>query len=341
MRAWLALGLAACGTSASAPPIAEPGDHATAARPVPRARGSVAKHSFTTTALGVTKRYLVYLPAGYSERPDTRWPVFYYLHGLTGTESDWVEAGDVDNAADVLGLQAIIVMPDGDDSFYVNAAAPTNYDACLKDGTGLFPTRRGQKRATCVRKRDYETYIVDDLISHVDATYRTIAAREGRAIAGLSMGGYGALLISMRHTDLFAAAASHSGRVSLLYNGPIPYVAGKVELLADPQQAGGPYPELKRWMIGLHGTDIAGWREHDPTTLVDTLKPGTLALYVDCGTEDEFLLHNQAAYLHERLVANKIPHAYYVGPGRHDFTFWKVRVGESLRFLSEHTSKPR
>jgi S-formylglutathione hydrolase FrmB len=313
---------------------------ATAPAPVGGA-GSVQTRRFKSAALGVDKDYVVYLPAGYDAQPTVRYPVFYYLHGLGGDETNWVEGGAIDAAANALGLQAIIVMPDGDDGFYVDGVAPVDYDACMKDGTGLFMPGRQSKRTTCVRDRKYSTYITSDLIAHVDATYRTIATREGRAIAGLSMGGFGALQLAMRHRDLFAAAASHSGVDSLLYNGPHPYEKGKVELITDARQWGGPFVEIKRWMIGLFGEDLARWRAHDPTTLVRSLEPGQLALYLDCGTEDFFFLHNHAAYLHDLLLERKIDHAFYLGPGKHDFTFWKPRVSESLAFLAARTAKPR
>jgi S-formylglutathione hydrolase FrmB len=302
--------------------------------------GTVATKRFSSAALGVDKSYVVYLPAGYDEQPSRRWPVFYYLHGLGGSEVNWVEGGQIDKTADRLGLAAILVMPDGDDGFYVDGVAPIDYDACMKDGTGMFMPGHEPKRTSCVRKRGYETYITKDLIAHVDATYRTIATKEGRAIAGLSMGGFGALQLAMRHPDLFAAAASHSGVVSLIYNGPHPYQKGKVEILKDPKQWGGPFVEIKRWMVGLFGDDIAHWRQYDPTTLVDTLKPGMLALYIDCGTEDLFFLQNHAAWLHDLLIDRKIEHEFFLGPGGHDFGFWKPRVENSLTFLRDHTIKP-
>jgi S-formylglutathione hydrolase FrmB len=199
---------------------------------------------------------------------------------------------------------------------------------------------RQSKRDTCVRARKYETYIIKDLIGHVDATYRTIAKREARAIAGLSMGGFGALQLSMRHPDLFSAAASHSGVDSLIYMGPFPYKPGKVELMTDVKQWGGQFVEINRWMRGLLGDNVAHWREYDPTTLVDKLQPGTLALYLDCGTEDGFALNNGATWLHDLLLAKKIDHAFYTGPGQHDFSFWKARVPKSLEFLRDHTAKP-
>jgi S-formylglutathione hydrolase FrmB len=322
-------------TPAPAPSTALP-TQAPAALTAP---GTVKDVKFRSDALGVTKRYVAYLPGGY-ETSGKRYPVFYYLHGLGGNEDNWVEGGQIDKAADALGLQAILIMVDGDDAFYVNGIGAVDHDRCLADGTGLFMPGHETKRTTCVRKRDYDTYVTTDLIAHVDATYRTIATREGRAIAGLSMGGFGALQLSMRHSDLFSAAASHSGLVSLLYAGPVPYQAGKVELLTDVRTWGGPFVEIKRWMIGLLGEDIAHWRTFDPSALVASLAPGKLALYVDCGTEDEFLFHNQAAYLHDLLLDKKIEHTYFIGPGHHTFEFWKRRVPESLKFLRDHTSKP-
>lgn len=326
---------------APAPAVAQPtAKAAVAAPPAQGPHGTVATKTFTSAALGVDKSYVVYLPAGYDAQPTKRWPVFYYLHGLGGSEVNWVEGGAIDKTADRLGLAAIIVMPDGDDGFYVDGVAPIDYDACMKDGTGMFMPGHEPRRTSCVRKRSYESYITKDLVTHVDATFRTIASKDGRAIAGLSMGGFGALQLAMRHPDLFSAAASHSGVVSLIYNGPHPYQKDKVEILKDVKQWGGPFVEIKRWMLGLFGDDIAHWREYDPTTLVDKLKPGTLALYLDCGTEDFFFLQNHAAWLHDLLLARKLEHVFYIGPGDHTFTFWKPRAEKSLEFLRDHTAKP-
>lgn len=346
MKRLLFVALVACSTQKASTP--EPASSAAptpaAATPEPAAapatKGTVEKRTFTSAALGVDKQYLVYLPAGYAGEPTKRWPVFYYLHGLTGNETNWIELGKLDAAADAIGLQAIVVMPDGDDSFYVDGIAQVDYDACMKDGTGLFIPRKQPKRSTCVRARKYETYITQDLVAHVDATFRTIARREARAIAGLSMGGFGALMLSMRHPDLFAAAASHSGVDSLIYMGPFPYQPGKVQVMKNAKEWGGQFVEINRWMRGLFGEDVAYWKQYDPTTLVEKLEPGTLALYLDCGTEDGFALHAGAAWLHDLLLAKKIEHAFYLGPGDHTFAFWSKRIGESLRFLRDHVAKP-
>lgn len=294
---------------------------------------------FTSAALGVDKDVVVYLPAGYDAAPEKRWPVFYYLHGLGGSETDWTKGGQLAEAADTLRLAAIVVMPDGDNSFYADSTTAVDYAACLRDGTGLFiPTQ--PKKKTCVRAPRYEAYITQDLIGWVDATYRTLATREGRGIAGLSMGGFGALMLSLRHPALFAAAASHSGVDALLYAGPIPYEAGKVVLETDPKRWGAGIGPFGDWFRGIFGLDIANWRAHDPAALVGELAPGRLALYLDCGTEDDFALHNGAQYVHDLLTARGIAHAWYLGPGRHNFDFWTARLPHSLGFLAEHVGAP-
>jgi S-formylglutathione hydrolase FrmB len=97
------------------------------------------------------------------------------------------------------------------------------------------------------------------------------------------------------------------------------------------------FPQFAAWMHGIFGADPASWRAHDPTSLVASLAPGRLAIYLDCGTEDEFVLQDGAAYLHDLLLAKKIDHVFFLGPGHHDFSFWIPRLRESLAFLRDHT----
>jgi putative tributyrin esterase len=301
--------------------------------------GTIHRERFTSEALGVGKDVYVYLPEGYATSTK-RYPVFYYLHGLGGDERNWLEGGNLEQAANALGLQAIVVMPDGDNHFYVDGHSPTDYDACLKDGTGLFiPTQNRAK--TCVRTAKYETYLTKDLIAWVDSSYRTIATREGRAIAGLSMGGYGALVLAMRNPRLFVAAASHSGVDALLYAGPFPYVKGKVNLIEKPADWGAGFGGFGAWIRGIYGPDIANWRAHDPAFLVEQLQPDGPALYLDCGTEDGFMLHHGMQYLHDLLLAKDVAHEYYLGPGGHDFEFWAARLPKSLAFLASKTEAAR
>ncbi|MBV8758533.1 MAG: esterase family protein [Deltaproteobacteria bacterium] len=345
----LLLLLAACSSSttppASTPPAtpAAPTGSAAAAAPAAK-KGTVTERTFHSAALGVDKTYLVYLPEGYATS-QKRYPVLYYLHGLGGDETAWFRKGHLDDAADQLGLQAIIVTPDGDDGFYTDAVTPVDYDACMKDGTGLFMPAFQRHDKTCVHQRNYETYVTKDLVGDVDTQYRTVATREGRGLAGMSMGGLGAFELAMRHPDEFSAAASHSGVIALLYAGPHPYGTGNVSFVTDPANwARSGDPQINAigvWVRGLFGPDIKNWKAHDPSVLLQSLPPGKLALYLDCGTEDVFGLDAQAAYVDELLTSKKLEHVYFSGPGGHDFGFWIPREPKSLAFLRDHLSKPQ
>jgi S-formylglutathione hydrolase FrmB len=153
---------------------------------------------------------------------------------------------------------------------------------------------------------------------------------------------------SLRHHVMFAAAASHSGAIGLLYGGPRPFVPGKAEVLTDVAgwgRGGGPIIE---WIRSLFGTDLATWRAYDVVELVATRggamaggAPGAVALYIDCGTEDDFGLHDNARYVDEALTQLHIEHEFFLGPGRHDFKFWSARVPASLAFLQRHTARPQ
>lgn len=342
----LVLAVAACHADPPTPAhVATPAAPATAA-PAPAGPPSKARVetlTFHSDALGVDKHVVVYVPAGYDSNPRARFPVFYYLNGLGGDETNWTQLGHLDAAADALGLAAIVVMPDGDNNFYIDSPViQADYDACMTTGKGLMVPRQSHAE-TCVRASKYSTYIVDDLVKWTDGHYRTLATREGRAIAGLSMGGFGALELAMRFPDRFAAAASHSGVVALLYEGPYPYVAGhpeQVTLVADVKHWGEVTGGLGAWIRGVFGPDRATWVAHDPAALAQQLAPGKLALYLDCGTEDMFGLHNAAAYVHDLLAARGIAHEFYLGPGGHDFGFWVERVPKSLAYLRDHVAKP-
>src|SRR5207302_9031947 len=109
--------------------------------------------------------------------------------------------------------EMILVMPDGDDGWYTNwEEAPQPYRACLVD---TLLNRAAP--ALCVVQARYEDYIARDLVRHVDSTYRTLADRRHRGIAGLSMGGLGGVAIALEHTDVVSAARRHSGVLSPLY----------------------------------------------------------------------------------------------------------------------------
>jgi enterochelin esterase-like enzyme len=157
--------------------------------------GTVKTRSLYSKALGQRMSYDVYLPPGYDSAANrhVRFPVIYLLHGVPGSYWDWVSVGGLDVRMDNLLAQrkirpAIVVMPQGSPSRF---ATSTEY----VDG----PEGR------------WATYITRDLVEHVDSTYRTIPSRGGRAIAGLSEGGYGAMNLGLKDQGEFGVIGSFSG----------------------------------------------------------------------------------------------------------------------------------
>lgn len=313
------------------------------APPVPpapsRPRGTVRVERFFAPALGVEKHYLVYLPPSYATAPTKRYPVAYYLHGFSGDEADWVSLGSLDVVADSLvagGIpEMIIVMPDGDDGWYTNWEEPPEpYDACLVD---TLVNRAAP--ALCIVQAHYEDYIARDLVRHVDSTYRTLADRGHRGIAGLSMGGFGAVTLALGHPDLFSAAASHSGVLSPLYAGPHPFATPpRYHTSSDSLAAG--WRGMWAAIAPAFGRTIASWTARDPAQLVRRLAAagGPMpALFLDVGTHDG--LADQARAFHAELATLGISSSYAEWPGgKHDWKYWHAHVGESLRWLAERVA---
>jgi putative tributyrin esterase len=292
------------------------------------AHGLVRIDTFYAPSLGVEKHIVIYLPPAYLHDPKGRFPVAYYLHGLHGSETDWVGLGEIDRVADSLtagGMRPMILaMPDGDDGWYTNWVEQGSLTACEAD------TASDQVSATyCVARRQYEDYVVHDVIAYVDSTYRTSADAAHRGVAGLSMGGYGAIELALGFPRLFAAAASHSGAVSLLYAGPHPFVA------PPAYETSNGVLRTKRFTPAF-GYDTVSWDSRDPAHLARRLRTsGTRfpALFLDVGTEDQLTRDQNRAFDWE-LNQLGVPHHYAEWPGRHDWSYWHAHVGEGLQWLA-------
>jgi enterochelin esterase-like enzyme len=150
--------------------------------------GSLTDGSFQSATLNEAISYNVYLPAGYAGSTD-RYPVLYLLHGRGDSKSAWTQMKGALDALIASGeiQPTIAIMPDAPWSSRASYYVDSGY-------TGADPGR------------NVETAFTKDLIAHVDATYRTVADRTGRGVAGYSMGGYGALRYSLAHPDLFGAS---------------------------------------------------------------------------------------------------------------------------------------
>ncbi len=227
-------------------------------------------------------------------------------------------------------------MPDGDDGWYTTWNTLADPAACRRD------TARTEPAASyCVAWPRYDDYVAHDLVARVDSVYRTRADRAHRAVAGLSMGGYGAFSLALRYPDVFAAAVSHSGVVSPLYVGPTPY--------APPARYAATVAQLRAYRPGTwatkplaFGADTAGWWARDPGRLAERVRRTQAslmpALYADVGTEDQLADENRA--FRDRLATLGIPLAYHEWPGAHDWPYWRTHAGEGLAWLLTRLTAP-
>jgi putative tributyrin esterase len=323
--------LAACSHAATTPAVIPVPPHDV----VPT--GTVHEDVFFSPSLGVRKHLVVYLPPSYGRDSTRRYSVAYYLHGLSGTETDWLSKGSIDVAADSLAHvgapEMILVMPDGDDGWYTSWVDPVPYATCA-DTLHVEASDR-----YCVVNARYDDYIAHDVVAYVDSHYRTRSDRAHRGIGGLSMGGYGAVILALRYPEVFAAAASHSGVVSPLYTGPHPFAApAQYATTADQLKA----PSGSFWPRFLHfwGTDLERWRAADPAHVAEQLagRGGPMpALFIDCGTEDGLIDENRALDAELRRLA--IKHWYAEWPGAHTWRYWSTHVRESLAWMGEQIGR--
>ena len=306
--------------------------------------GAVRTDSLYASALGASKHYLVYLPPSYGTDTARRYPVAYYLHGLYGAETDWVEHGHLDAAMDSLiahGMpEMIVVMPDGDDGWYTTWNTIGDYGACVADTTRTEPAR-----SYCVRWLHYDDYIAHDLVQHVDSMYRTVGDRAHRAIAGLSMGGYGAIALALQYPDRWSAAASHSGVLSPMYAGHHPFEGAPVYATSfaqiEAQWADNPGGVRWRSRRLAFGNDLPAWRWRDPAYRVRSLldeptSPDTRipALYMDVGSSDP--IADDTRVFDAELTILGVPHQFSEYPGTHNWDYWSAHVAQSLAWIASH-----
>lgn len=264
------------------------------------------KESLTvkSTILDKNVKYSIYLPADY-DLSNRRYPVLYLLHGYTDDETGWTQFGEAHLIAD-RAIQSgesapmIIVMPDAGVTWYVN-----NYDG----------------------KAKYEDFFIKELIPFIDATYRTRSTKQYRAVAGLSMGGYGTLIMATKHPELFSVAAPLSAAV-----------------WTDEEIAAGDENFWDNSLANIYGKK--GLKGKDRLTehyyknsilkIVETGNTEDLKKvrwYIDCGDKDFLIKGNMA--LHAVMIDQKIPHEFRVREGVHNWTYWRTALPEVLKFVSE------
>jgi S-formylglutathione hydrolase FrmB len=233
---------------------------------------------------------VIITPDTYKSAPEL--PVVYLLHGYSGNHLDWInKARGFEKAVDQYNL--IIVCPDGGfGSWYWNSPVDP--------------------------KSQYETFVSDELVKAIDAKYKTIKDRTGRAITGLSMGGHGALYLAIKHQDIFGAAGSMSGGVDIR-----------------------PFPN--NWdmakQLGTYVEQPERWEKNTVVNMLNLLTPNSLAIIIDCGTDDFFFKVNEN--LHQQLLYRNIPHDYISRPGAHTWPYWTNAIKYQLLFMKNYfeTSK--
>jgi S-formylglutathione hydrolase FrmB len=262
-------------------------------------------------SVGRKLKYDVILPEKY-EQSQERYPALYLLHGFSSNYTAWARMGVPEYARH---FNLIVVIPDVGNSWYVNWAK----------------NEEGQMN-------QWENFVVKDLINHVDATFRTIAKREGRAINGLSMGGYGGLMLGLKHPDLFCSIGSHSGAIAFAKDYGERLKSGQEP--RRPNRPPSPTPDPR---IGIEGfssqvertpkgkifATVEQCAAYDPFQLVLQIPREKLPhIYLDCGTEDR--LFNSAEAFAKLLIEHKIPFFYSQSGGGHNPAYWTREVGISM-----------
>lgn len=253
--------------------------------------------------MGKEIKYSIYLPADY-DKTNRRYPVLYLLHGYSDDETGWTQFGQAQEIADKTinngdAPPMIIVMPDAEVTWYMN---------------------------TFDNKGRYEDFFTEEFIPYIDANYRTRAKKEFRAVAGLSMGGFGTLLYAAKHPELFAAASALSAAVRT-----------DEEMMAMPDE---------RWenrYATIYGPNLKGkarltdfYYKNSILKLVETIsseKLKTVRYYIDCGDDDALVTGNMV--LHSELMKKGIPHEFRVRDGAHTWTYWRTALPEVLKFTGQ------
>lgn len=290
LLAVLALHIPAQSSTAKAPAVRTAAQQVREAPAAERLR----EESVNSAALGRVMKYRVLLPEGY-EASLRRYPVLYLLHGLGGDYRDWTTRSNLADYTRTLPL--IVVMPDGENGWYTNAA----------DGSARI-----------------EDYIFTDLPADVVQKFRTINSRYGRAIAGLSMGGYGALKLALKRPAAFSVVGAFSGAFEVTRPGRLERLIGAAEAERITRIFGPPDSTLRK--------------DNDVFTLAAAMKPAAAPfIYIDCGIADHELIganREVAATLHKAGVA----YEYHEVAGGHTWDYWDRQIRAFLPVLMKRMS---
>lgn len=253
---------------------------------------TVVEDSIYSPALKAYSKFNVVLPANYY-MSDERFITIYLLHGYTGDYNDWISRTNLVKYA--RDYNFIIVTPDGKNSWYVNS-----------------PNKKNS---------NYENYIIKELIPYIGKKYRAMDTRHGRVIAGLSMGGYGALRLALKYPGTFYYSAAFSGAFYA------PTVINEAKKNPD---------KFMQEYIDIYGTEPGEfWNDGDVHQLIEKSDITKLPyLYITCGKDDNPHLFDSNRQTANLLQKKKALYEYHELPGAHNWMYWDKAINEVMYKLS-------
>lgn len=257
--------------------------------------------SLQSAALGKELKFAVQLPPSYQKEAKRRYPVLYFLHGMNGNEQEFEKRGvaaAINKLRDEGKIgEMIIVSPAGGNSFYLNSKS------------GVL----------------YEDAIIKDLIPYIEKTYRVIGTPATRSIQGISMGGWGALLLAFKHPEMFSTVTTHC---AALFN-ELPHPSG------DDRRA--------QFMLRLIGNifgnppDEEFFRSVNPVFVVEqnlaAIKKSGIKIYFDCGEQDRYGFQEPNKAFDEKLTKLGLAHEFHMFPGGHGWEYMISVADHSYAFL--------
>jgi S-formylglutathione hydrolase FrmB len=268
--------------------------------------GHIDCSSLDSRVLKRSVRYCVQLPAAYDRKDAkgqlSRHSVLYFLHGLGDDEQSFFKTGGWTVIEDLRQRGKIadflIVAPEGRNSFYINSA----------DG-----------------KERYSDFFLREFMPYIEKKYRVVPGRAGRAISGISMGGYGALRFAFAYPQLFSAVSAQSAALMLV---------SPQELNAAARSRG----PLVRALSSVFGSpvDVSHFQANEPSLLAkkNQVALKKMAIYFNCGQSDDYGFEKGAVALDKQLTAEGIPHEYHPYPGDHSLNYFLAHLGETMEFHS-------
>ncbi len=235
------------------------------------------------------------LPPSYDANPGKRYPVLYFLHGLGGDQSFLASSGAssvIEEAWEQKRLgEFVIITPEAENSFYINA----------RDGHVL-----------------YEDFFVREFMPQMERRFRLTAGRAGRAIGGVSMGGYGALRFAFKYPQMFASVAVH------------------MPALLEQLPRGAAESGLGTFLGGAFGSPLNErfWQENTPFIFARNAHLQGLKIYFDCGDHDNYGFAAGTRQMDRLLTERHVAHEAHIYPGGHDWQFVAQHLEASMEFQS-------